>query len=437
MTRITYLGHAALLLENHDLKLVQDPWIEGPGCFNSWYHFPRSIPVNDIPKPSHIYVSHSHQDHLSKETMYKFDKKTKIIIATLQEEFKGQPPLKAQIKALGFRNITQLKNFDSIKIGRTTITMFINQYDSGICIQDKNCTVLNTNDCYIEPLMGKIKAKFSPIDIAFMLPTAASHYPQCYKFEDVDETRYHSQLMSIARFIQRTIYLHPKIVVPYACMYAHFLKELDYLKGGISPRDSLELMKSFIYPHNKMGPKIKPILMSPGDYWTTDKGYHKVSHFNWNNLEKEYQAAKKFYKKTINKRMKRGKEITYTSTYPKPIEIKKITGSTRNIFRIDFKKFIKRLFTLSNNDDFKIQFDFGWYKPIVDFKRKKVIDKSQTSWNVRLEVPAHLFNFFLENPPEWGNVLQSYRVKIDIKKGHRQSEYVLQKYLLNADSLPK
>lgn len=35
MTKVTYLGHAGVLLENKDLKLLQDPWLDGPICFNS------------------------------------------------------------------------------------------------------------------------------------------------------------------------------------------------------------------------------------------------------------------------------------------------------------------------------------------------------------------------------------------------------------------
>ena len=77
MTKITYIGHASLFLENDDIKLLQDPWIEGPGCFNSWQHFPRSVPVKNFNPPTHIYVSHSHQDHLSKETMAKLTKRLK------------------------------------------------------------------------------------------------------------------------------------------------------------------------------------------------------------------------------------------------------------------------------------------------------------------------------------------------------------------------
>ncbi len=436
MTKITYLGHAALLLENKDLTLLQDPWLDGPACFNGWYHFPRAVSVNKIRKPTHIYISHSHQDHLSKETLYKIDKRTEIILAHVDPEYKGQPPVREQIESLGFKNITQLRNFETMLIGKTKITMLINEYDSGICIQDTDCTVLNTNDCVIEPIMGKMKAKFSPIDIAFMIPIAASHYPQCYRFEDVSETKYHAHLRTIARFIQRAIYLQPKIVVPYACMQAHFLDEQDHLKNGLTAYDSLKLMKPFIYPYNKFGPKIKPILMSPSDYWTTKNGYHKINKFDWANIEKEYKSAKRFYDLIIKERIDKKKEITYTSVHNKPVEIKKIIGDERNQFKINFVKFMKRVLTTINNENFKVQFDFGWYKSLIDFKRKKIIT-NKDDWDVRMKIPPHLFNFFMENPAEWGNVLQSYRIRIDVKKGHRSSEYALQKCLLNAYTIPK
>ena len=436
MTKVTYLGHAGVLLENKDLTLLQDPWLDGPSHFNSWYHFPLSIPINKIPNPTHIYVSHSHQDHLSKETLNKIDKKTTIIIADVEEEFKGQPAVRKQIERLGFRKIIELGNFEDVKIGDTKITMFISKYDSGICIQDKNCTVLNTNDCPIESVMGKIKAKFSPIDIAFMLPIAATHYPQCYNLEDIRETKYHSQLMSIARFIQRTIYFQPKFVVPYACMYAHFMTESKYLKYGFTPHDALNQMKPFLYPQNKLGPKIQPLLMAPGDYWIHNKGYQKVNQFDWKNVEKEYQKAKKFYESEFKDRISGSSEFTYTSTYPEPVEIKKIVGDDREKFKKDFQSFVKRLFSFSKKHDFKVQFDFDWYKPILDFKNKKIIS-TNPKWDVRFKIPPHLFDFFIKNPPEWGNVINSYRIKIDVKRGHRQSEYTIQNYFLNANDIPK
>lgn len=427
------MGHASVLFENNDLKLLQDPWLGTPAYFNSWFHFPRSVPIEKIPKPTHIYVSHAHQDHLNKESLSRFDKNTQIIIANVEPEFKGQPPVKDQIKALGFKKIEELSNFESCQVGDTKITMLVNQYDSGLCIQDKQTTVLNTNDCIIEPLMGKIKARFTPIDLAFMLPIAANAYPQCYDLEDLNENKNTAHLRDIARFIQRTLYLQPKNVVPFACMYAHFTEDLKYLNNGLNPHDSLELMKSFIYPKNKLGPKIKPILMAPGDYWTNKDGYHKVNKFNWGNIKGEYKKAEKEVHQILDSRIYNGTEIVYTSFGSKPVVIKKIQKEERDNFEQSFEEFFKRLFKITEKDPCRVMFDFGWYVPTVDLKSHKIANsKRDDTWDVYFQISPEIFKFFIEHPEEWGNIMLSYRIKIKIKKGFRHNEYKLQQALHNA-----
>lgn len=427
------MGHACVLFENSDIRLLQDPWLETPAYFNSWFHFPRSVEINKIPKPTHIYVSHTHQDHLNKESLSRFDKKTNIIIADVEPEFKGQPPVKDQIESLGFRKITELTNFESIEIGKTKLTMLVNQYDSGLCVKDPKITLLNTNDCIIEPLMGRIKAKFSPIDIAFMLPIAANPMPQCYELEDQNESKFTAQLRDMARFIQRTLYLQPKYVVPFACLYTHFLDELRHLTDGFTAYDSLEFMKPFIYPVNKKGPKIKPILMSPGDYWTTNKGFKKVNKFNWKNLDKEYRAEQKRVKQILNSRIKNGSERFYTSTHTSPIEINTITKKEREIFQKNFERFIKKLFKITTKDNFRVLFNFNWYNPIVDFRNKTITERNNKhNWDIKIKLSPEIFDFFMKNPAEWGNIMLSYRILITIKKGFREQEHKLQQYLYDA-----
>ena len=433
MSKVTYMGHASVLFENKDLKLLQDPWLGTPAYFNSWFHFPRSVPIEEIPKPTHIYVSHAHQDHLNKESLSRFDKNTPIIIANVEPEFKGQPPVKDQIKALGFKKITELSNFESYQVADTKITMLVNQYDSGFCIQDKQTTVLNTNDCIIEPLMGRIKARFTPIDLAFMLPIAASAYPQCYELEDLNESKNTAHLRDIARFIQRTLYLQPKNVVPFACMYAHFKEDLKHLNYGLNPHDSLELMKSFIYPKNKLGPKIKPILMAPGDYWTNKNGYHKVNKFDWNDIGREFKKAEKEIKPILDSRIYNGTETVYISSDPKPIVIKKIQKEERANFEKNFEGFFERLFKITEKDPFRIMFDFGWYAPTVDLKNHQITNLTgKSNWDVCFQISPEIFKFFIEHPEEWGNIMLSYRIKIKIKKGFRHNEYKFQQTLHNA-----
>lgn len=433
MSKITYLGHACVLFENEDTRLLQDPWLGTPAYFNSWFHFPRSVPIEKVPRPTHIYVSHAHQDHLNKESLSKFDKNTQIIIANVEPEFKGQPPVRDQIESLGFKKIVELSNFESYTIGKTRLTMLVNQYDSGLCVQDKKTTMLNTNDCIIEPLMGKIKAQFTPIDVAFMLPIAANAFPQCYELEDLNESKNTAHLRDIARFIQRTLYLQPRYVVPFACMYAHFKEDLKHLNGGFNASDSLQFMKSFIYPTNKLGPKIKTILMAPGDYWTNKNGYHKVNKFNWSDIDGEYNKTQKQIKEILESRIFNGTEVTYTSTSNDQVTITKIQKEERMDFEQSFADFFKRLFKITERDNFRALFDFGWYRPLVDFKNQKITKPdSKNSWDICYQISPEIFKFFIENPAEWGNIMLSYRIKIKIKKGFRYNEHKLQQTFHNA-----
>ena len=47
MTKVTYLGHAGVLLENNDLTLLQDPWLDRQSEYTVQNYFAIA---NDIPK---------------------------------------------------------------------------------------------------------------------------------------------------------------------------------------------------------------------------------------------------------------------------------------------------------------------------------------------------------------------------------------------------
>src|SRR5512133_485103 len=56
MTKITWLGHAAVKIETKDLTILVDPWIKGnPVCPLKSY--------KDISKANLVFVTHDHNDH--------------------------------------------------------------------------------------------------------------------------------------------------------------------------------------------------------------------------------------------------------------------------------------------------------------------------------------------------------------------------------------
>lgn len=54
--RVQYLGHAAVSIENKEIRALIDPFISGnPNC---------PIKIHDLKNTSHIFVTHGHSDHL-------------------------------------------------------------------------------------------------------------------------------------------------------------------------------------------------------------------------------------------------------------------------------------------------------------------------------------------------------------------------------------
>src|SRR5215510_8975800 len=80
--KITFIGHAALLVELGNIKIISDPWWVGP-CFGvQWWLCPR--PNLDALKetvPDFIYISHGHSDHLHPGTLRRLPKSAKVLIS--------------------------------------------------------------------------------------------------------------------------------------------------------------------------------------------------------------------------------------------------------------------------------------------------------------------------------------------------------------------
>jgi len=57
--RIEMLGHACLLCETEDTRILMDPWLKGPANFQSWWHLPVvTKDLTQLPCLDYIYISH-------------------------------------------------------------------------------------------------------------------------------------------------------------------------------------------------------------------------------------------------------------------------------------------------------------------------------------------------------------------------------------------
>jgi len=210
--KLTFYQSSAVLIETKDVQILSDPWFVDGELYGAWNHYP---PVNlqgeNFTDVDYIYLSHIHQDHFSKKTLSKLDKKIPVIIHNFESKV-----FRENIKNMGFsvielnhNNRTLLKNgvyinilaADSCdptvcykyfgcapleaKFGSTSI-------DTMCVIDDENQVIINTNDCPYDlsyQAASIIKQKYSHIDMLLVGYTSVSAYPQCFNLSNDEKLK--------------------------------------------------------------------------------------------------------------------------------------------------------------------------------------------------------------------------------------------------------
>ncbi|HWK03645.1 MAG TPA: MBL fold metallo-hydrolase [Puia sp.] len=118
--RMRYFGHACILIETKDLSILIDPLISYYGNISEINHYSDL----DLPeKIDYILITHNHQDHILFETLLPLRHKVRNII--VPKSGKGvlqDPNLKLMFNAIGFHNILELDEFESIDLQGCQIT---------------------------------------------------------------------------------------------------------------------------------------------------------------------------------------------------------------------------------------------------------------------------------------------------------------------------
>ena len=78
--KITYLNSASVLIEDKNVKILCDPWLDGEEYFGSWGIYPpydfRPEIFDDV---DFIHISHIHPDHYD-ERFFDFSREIPIIV---------------------------------------------------------------------------------------------------------------------------------------------------------------------------------------------------------------------------------------------------------------------------------------------------------------------------------------------------------------------
>lgn len=173
--RVRFFGHACILLQTKEISILTDPIISYPVKGEPRYTYKDLPDVID-----YVLLTHSHQDHVLFETLLQLRHKTKTIV--VPKNRKGaleDPSLKLILQHIGFKNIVELEELNSIEIkgGQITGFPFFGEH-SDLNIQSKiaHCVTLNkkkfllaADSNNVDPfLYDHLFGYFGKIDVLFL-----------------------------------------------------------------------------------------------------------------------------------------------------------------------------------------------------------------------------------------------------------------------------
>ena len=194
---VQFIGHACLKIAVGRLRLLTDPWLNGPAYARQWYQYPvpdRSVPIDDV---HYIHYSHGHEDHLHQPTFSLLPKSATALLT--RQWFPGNAEW---LKSEGFSKVREVPSGRWIRLADPSMTdvvecvNLVNRSDSiGILVADQE-TLVNVNDalhCYdpscIDHYCRRIRSllKGRPIDYLFCGFGGASYFPSCLRHPRKDD----------------------------------------------------------------------------------------------------------------------------------------------------------------------------------------------------------------------------------------------------------
>jgi L-ascorbate metabolism protein UlaG (beta-lactamase superfamily) len=142
--RIRYISHACILIESNGTSILTDPVVS--------YKYDTRLDrftFADLPERiDYILITHNHQDHCMFETLLQLRHKAKCIIVPRSNGAWIDPSLRLIMHAVGFDNVREIDEMETIQIDGGTIT--------GLPFLGEHCDLnIRTKTAYAVSLKGK------------------------------------------------------------------------------------------------------------------------------------------------------------------------------------------------------------------------------------------------------------------------------------------
>ena len=175
--RMRYFGHACVLIETRNVSILVDPVV-------SYYGYQQELDrFSDADLPDvidYVLITHNHQDHILFETLLPLRHKIRnLVIPRAYNGLMQDPSLKLMFQRIGFDNIIELEDMETIHKADTIITgiPFIGEH-CDLSINSKLCYHIRVEDfslmfmadaCNVEPnLYRQVKKQIGEIDVIML-----------------------------------------------------------------------------------------------------------------------------------------------------------------------------------------------------------------------------------------------------------------------------
>lgn len=410
--KVTYLGHAALLIETRGLRILMDPWLTDPTYHGSWWHYPPlALGPEDLPPLDYIYVSHEHPDHFDPPTLRALDRRTPVLIADFRRK-----RFRDRIRALGFEQVIELPWQRDFACGDGVTLRLIPPDrpwdDSAILVRDGETTLLNVNDCHLDDATLQALGRNFSIDIAFLTFTGASQYPGCFDFplESKIERWRASKQAHLQEFVDWAKLLRTRRAVPAAGNYALLapdqleLNTPDYVN---TPQEAVEALAA-------AAPEIEGLQMNPGDVWTPERGLDRFRPPpDWNRRMDEIHE--------MSRRVAPAIAAARAAEPPAPPDL------------FDrFRAYFEGLLSADPRIAPRVGICTWWHVTgpaggdwTLDFRRERdwVREGAPEDWNLRIEMEDRLVAQGVSGAAIWDEIILSFRVRLARRPDHYMKEF--------------
>ena len=219
--KITFIGHASILIEAGGVRILSDPWWRGP-CFGAqWWVYPAPY-IDDLDRNpiDYIYISHGHHDHFHPATLRTLNRSSKVLVSPATK-------LSSFAKGLGFE-VIEVDQDEVVSLGNEGVTcrlMATHSDDTLMVIADKQEVCVNLNDslhsapeAVQDKFITQLKELFPRIDYVFCGYGVASHFPNCYVVpgKDRQATAVRRQQYFNRQWVRLIAGLQPRFGFPFA-----------------------------------------------------------------------------------------------------------------------------------------------------------------------------------------------------------------------------